>query len=139
MIFFRITGQGIFLKITIIIISGPPTSILKRKKEKPFYEEAQYLLQSSTLSCRWDYQSPEEIVAFRAFVCEILNYSVLKWHSWDPKLFPRSISQCATDCFKKESDHNRNKTNNNNISGTFNKSRLTNSELCGQQQWHLYE
>lgn len=33
-IFFRITGQGIFLKITITIISGPPTRILKKKERK---------------------------------------------------------------------------------------------------------
>lgn len=115
------------------MISRPPTHIFW-KERKTYYKKAQDLFQSSTLSCSWVSPKPREnwcIQYIPLWNIQLLSSEV---PSWVAKLFPRSISQCVTDCFKKEADHNRNKTNNNIMSGAFNKSRLTNSELCGQQQ-----
>lgn len=88
-------------------------------------------------------QSPEEIGTPSTFLSEILNYLVLKCYCWVAKLFPRSISQCVTDCFKKKlmttgkKRKNNTHTHNNNISDSFNKSRLRNSGLDDEQLSHI--
>lgn len=61
--------------MTITIISRISTHIFKkRKKEKPIMKKLRSYYTATRCHVGASHQSPLEIGAFRAFLCEILNY-----------------------------------------------------------------